>query len=72
MLALYLEAAQAPRLLDDYPVPRRRAGEALIRLILGGICNTDLELRRGYLVWAKTRFSAGPFFRKASVYRAAR
>jgi threonine dehydrogenase-like Zn-dependent dehydrogenase len=28
--------------------PRRPAGFALIRLLFGGICNTDLELRRGY------------------------
>ena len=29
-------------------VPRRRRGQALIRLLCGGICNTDLELQRGY------------------------
>ena len=28
--------------------PRRPAGFALIRLLAGGICNTDLELQRGY------------------------
>lgn len=28
--------------------PRRRPGFATIRLIYGGICNTDLELQRGY------------------------
>ncbi|MGP0071595.1 MAG: MDR/zinc-dependent alcohol dehydrogenase-like family protein [Bryobacteraceae bacterium] len=28
--------------------PRRREGFALIRLLYGGICNTDLELQRGY------------------------
>jgi alcohol dehydrogenase len=28
--------------------PQRAEGFALIRLLLGGICNTDLELRRGY------------------------
>ncbi len=28
--------------------PRRPSGFALIRLIYGGICNTDLELQRGY------------------------
>ncbi len=30
------------------PVPRRPEGFALIRLLYGGICNTDLELQRGY------------------------
>jgi threonine dehydrogenase-like Zn-dependent dehydrogenase len=30
------------------PRPRRREGYALIRLITAGICNTDLELQRGY------------------------
>ena len=30
------------------PSPKRPEGFALIRLLLGGICNTDLELQRGY------------------------
>jgi len=30
------------------PVPRRPEGFALIRLLYGGICNTDIELQRGY------------------------
>ena len=30
------------------PQPRRPEGFALIRLLYGGICNTDLELQRGY------------------------
>jgi len=29
-------------------VPKRPQGFALIRLLFGGICNTDLELQRGY------------------------
>jgi NADPH:quinone reductase-like Zn-dependent oxidoreductase len=28
--------------------PRRPEGFALIRLLYGGICNTDIELQRGY------------------------
>lgn len=32
----------------DQPRPRRPGGFALIRLHCGGICNTDLELQRGY------------------------
>jgi alcohol dehydrogenase len=34
--------------LRDRPRPRRPEGFALIRLLYGGICNTDLELQRGY------------------------
>src|SRR5262249_22799514 len=34
--------------LRDVPVPARPAGFALLRLLAGGICNTDLELQRGY------------------------
>lgn len=30
------------------PKPRRKAGHALLKLLRGGICNTDLELLRGY------------------------
>ncbi len=33
----------------DYPVPHPAVGEALIRVRLAGICNTDLELHKGYL-----------------------
>lgn len=33
----------------NYPEPRRTADEALIRLRLAGICNTDLELVAGYM-----------------------
>src|ERR1700676_3691669 len=32
----------------DQPRPRRPEGFAFIRLLCGGICNTDLELKRGY------------------------
>ncbi len=32
-----------------YPMPSPREGEALIRVLLAGICNTDLEIVRGYL-----------------------
>jgi alcohol dehydrogenase len=34
--------------LREQPRPRRPRGFALIRLLCGGICNTDLELQRGY------------------------
>lgn len=37
------------RLANDYPDPAPRPGEALIRPHLIGICNTDLEITRGYM-----------------------
>jgi alcohol dehydrogenase len=37
------------RLAGDHPLPQRRGGESLIRVILAGICNTDLEISRGYM-----------------------
>jgi threonine dehydrogenase-like Zn-dependent dehydrogenase len=33
----------------DYPKPAPPEGEALVRVRLAGICNTDLEIVRGYL-----------------------
>lgn len=35
-------------LRSDVPVPRPREGEALVRVLRAGICNTDIELMRGY------------------------
>ncbi len=37
------------KLTRDYPEPALRAGEALIRPHLAGICNTDIEIARGYM-----------------------
>jgi threonine dehydrogenase-like Zn-dependent dehydrogenase len=45
--ALWLEG-RALRLRDDVPLPAPPAGEALVRVSLAGVCNTDLELVRGY------------------------
>ena len=36
-------------LQTDYPEPVPPSGEALLRVKLAGICNTDLELTRGYM-----------------------
>lgn len=47
MLALVL--ADKLELRRDHPAPRLAAGEALVRVRKAGICNTDLELVRGYL-----------------------
>src|SRR5438270_6995305 len=35
----------------NYPLPDLQTGEALIRVVLTGICNTDLEITRGYLAF---------------------
>jgi alcohol dehydrogenase len=37
------------KLVPDYPLPIPSSGEALIRVLLAGICNTDLEITRGYM-----------------------
>jgi threonine dehydrogenase-like Zn-dependent dehydrogenase len=36
------------RLAENSPPPLTAAGEALVRVTLAGICNTDLEITRGY------------------------
>ena len=35
--------------VTERPAPRREEGEALIRVRLAGICNTDIEILRGYM-----------------------
>lgn len=37
------------RLVHDYPAPGMVDGEAIIRPHLTGICNTDIEITRGYM-----------------------
>ncbi len=39
-------------MVRNIPKPRRPEGFAVIRLLMGGICNTDLELQRGYYGFA--------------------
>lgn len=34
---------------NDYPVPQVQNGDALVRVLKAGICNTDMELVKGYL-----------------------
>jgi len=46
MLAVFLDSQQV--LTRQVDVPPRPPGFALIRLRVAGICNTDLELQRGY------------------------
>jgi threonine dehydrogenase-like Zn-dependent dehydrogenase len=47
MQGLWLEAQQLS-LKTDLPKPQPTAGEALVKVLRAGICNTDLELMRGY------------------------
>lgn len=46
MLAVHLENGVVST--RDVAVPARPEGFALLRLLVAGICNTDLELQRGY------------------------
>ncbi|HEX7480435.1 MAG TPA: alcohol dehydrogenase catalytic domain-containing protein [Polyangiales bacterium] len=50
MKALCFEAGRLE--LRELPVPKRGPGEALIRVRMAGICNTDLEIARGYMSWS--------------------
>ena len=47
MTGVWLEAGEV-RLRRDLPPPEPAAGEARVRVLVAGICNTDLELVRGY------------------------
>ena len=42
-----LTFSESLKLVHDAPVPRRE-GESLVRVICAGICNTDLEIAKGY------------------------
>ena len=47
MKALWLENKHL-QLRTDVPIPEIPPGEALVRVVRAGICNTDLELLKGY------------------------
>ncbi len=47
MRALFLDRELI--LNRDYPNPQPRAGEAIVKVRMAGICGTDLELARGYM-----------------------
>jgi threonine dehydrogenase-like Zn-dependent dehydrogenase len=49
--ALWLEDGTL-RLREDVPFPTPPPGEALVRVTMAGVCNTDLELVRGYYPYA--------------------
>ena len=50
MLAVQLEAGEVT--MCQAAVPAWPPGAALLRVLLAGICNTDLELQRGYYGFA--------------------
>jgi threonine dehydrogenase-like Zn-dependent dehydrogenase len=52
MIAVHFENRRAS--IRKVPKPRRPEGYAIIRLLYGGICNTDIELLRGYYDFAGT------------------
>ena len=47
MRCVWLENRQL-QIRGDHPRPQPPGGEALVRVVLAGICNTDMELTRGY------------------------
>ena len=52
MLAVHIESGRVD--VREAPLPARPPGFALIRLLAAGICNTDLELQRGYYGFSGT------------------
>ncbi len=47
MKGIWLENNQL-QIRTDIPIPEPPSGEALVRVVRAGICNTDIELLRGY------------------------
>ena len=50
MRGLWLEG-RSIRLRDDLPEPEPPLGEARVRVVRAGVCNTDLEMVRGYFAY---------------------
>jgi threonine dehydrogenase-like Zn-dependent dehydrogenase len=48
MRALVLDPTQGLLMVDDFPIPSPGPDEALVKVLLGGICATDLALVAGY------------------------
>ena len=49
MKALIFNNTEGLTLKNDYPKPIPQKGEALIKISLAGICNTDAEIVKGYM-----------------------
>jgi threonine dehydrogenase-like Zn-dependent dehydrogenase len=54
MLALTLDAASGATLRADVSAPARTRGESLVRMRCAGVCDTDLQLVRGYMNYRGT------------------
>ena len=52
MIAVHIERGKVS--MRDIVKPKRGKSQAILRLITGGICNTDLELMRGYYAFKGT------------------
>ena len=54
MLALVIDCSSrsSPGVRTDHPPPARAPGEALVRVRVAGVCDTDLQLARGYMSFA--------------------
>ena len=49
MKAVVFSDKEGLRLDNNYPKPVLKEGEALIKVIMAGICNTDFEITKGYM-----------------------
>jgi threonine dehydrogenase-like Zn-dependent dehydrogenase len=49
MLSLIFHKKKGLRLQTDHPVPQHGYDEALIKISLAGVCNTDIEITKGYM-----------------------
>ena len=37
------------KLVEDYATPTPKSEEALVKVLMAGICNTDFEITKGYM-----------------------
>src|SRR4030095_15243627 len=49
VVMLALRCDTEPRLVRTQDEPVRKPGEALVRMRMAGVCDTDLQLARGYM-----------------------
>jgi len=49
MLAFKIDNENKRGKVQSVPIPQPKPGEALIRVLRAGVCNTDLEIQMGYM-----------------------